>query len=91
MNEATIVAIARETVWVIVKVSAPVLLVSLIVGLLITLFQTITSLQEQTLSFLPKFIAIMVMLVITGSWMLKEQVGFFENLMLAIPQYINVR
>ena len=60
MSEGVVIDIAREVVWVIVKTSAPLLLVSLIIGLIISIFQTITSIQEQTLTFVPKFLAIKI-------------------------------
>lgn len=54
MSSSDIITIARQTVWVIVKTSVPLLLVSMVVGLIISLFQTLTSIQEQTLTFVPK-------------------------------------
>ena len=59
MDTGTVINIARQTVWIIVKTAVPVLLVSMIVGLVISLFQTLTSIQEQTLTFVPKLIAIL--------------------------------
>ena len=56
MNEATIIDLTRETVLTIVETSMPLLLISLVIGLIISIFQTITSIQEQTLTFIPKFI-----------------------------------
>ena len=60
MSSSDIITIARQTVWVIVKTSVPLLLVSMVVGLIISLFQTLTSIQEQTLTFVPKLIAILI-------------------------------
>ena len=88
MTEATVIDIAREVVWVIVKTSAPMLIVSLVVGLIISIFQTVTSIQEQTLTFVPKFLAIMLVLVICGGWMLNNMSELFVNLVSSIPQYI---
>ncbi len=88
MTEDVVIDIAREVVWVIVKTSAPLLIVSLIVGLIISIFQTITSIQEQTLTFVPKFIAVMAVLVLAGGWILNEMSGLFVNLVQSIPQYI---
>lgn len=91
MTEATVIDIAREVVWVIVKTSAPMLIVSLVVGLVISIFQTITSIQEQTLTFVPKFLAIMLVMVICGGWMLNNMTELFVELMESIPTYINLR
>ena len=83
MNEATIIDLSRETVLTIVETSMPLLLISLVIGLIISIFQTITSIQEQTLTFIPKFIAIMLVVVLCGNW-----ITLFEALMANIPNYI---
>ena len=72
MDAGQVVTVARQTIWVIVKTSVPLLLVSMIVGLIISLFQTLTSIQEQTLTFVPKLLAIMIALMIMGNWLLNE-------------------
>ena len=69
MDAGQVVTVARQTIWVIVKTSVPLLLVSMIVGLIISLFQTLTSIQEQTLTFVPKLLAIMIALMIMGNWL----------------------
>lgn len=88
MTIDNVVDIARSTVWVIVKISAPMLLISLIVGLIISIFQTITSINEQTLTFLPKLLAIFVVLVLTGSWILNNLVSFATELFTNFSMYI---
>ena len=88
MNEATIIDLTRETVLTIVETSMPLLLISLVIGLIISIFQTITSIQEQTLTFIPKFIAIMLVVVLCGSWIMNKCVWLFESLMANIPNYI---
>ena len=80
MDTGTVINIAWQTVWIIVKTAVPVLLVSLIVGLVISLFQTLTSIQEQTLTFVPKLIAILLTLMLLGAWMLNQITGFMGNL-----------
>ena len=88
MNEATIIDLSRETVLTIVDTSMPLLLISLVIGLIISIFQTITSIQEQTLTFIPKFIAIMLVVVLCGNWIMNKCVTLFEALMANIPNYI---
>ena len=88
MTADVVIDIAREVVWVIVKTSAPMLIVSLVVGLIISIFQTITSFQEQTLTFVPKFIAIMAVMVLAGGWILNSMSDLFVQLVQSIPQYI---
>ena len=80
MDACTVINIARQTIWVIVETAVPVLLVSMVVGLVISLFQTLTSIQEQTLTFVPKLIAILLTIMIIGSWMLNQITGFMNNL-----------
>ncbi len=88
MSEGVVIDIARQVVWVILKTAAPLLLVSLVIGLIISIFQTITSIQEQTLTFIPKFLSIMLIIVLCGGWMLNNMSGLFETLVANIPDYI---
>lgn len=68
MTVEVVVNMIREALWMVVSCSAPMLLVSLIVGLIVSIFQTVTSIQEQTLTFVPKLLAIFLVLVLCGSW-----------------------
>lgn len=88
MDAGQVVTVARQTIWVIVKTSVPLLLVSMIVGLIISLFHTLTSIQEQTLTFVPKLLAIMIALMIMGNWLLNEIVSFMQMLWGSFGQYI---
>lgn len=88
MDAGQVVTVARQTIWVIVKTSVPLLLVSMIVGLIISLFQTLTSIQEQTLTFVPKLLAIMIALMIMGNWLLNEIVSFMQMLWGSFGKYI---
>ena len=88
MSVGYVIDLAREIVWTLVKVSAPLLIVSLVIGLIISVFQTITSIQEQTLTFVPKFLAIMLVLILCGGWMLETVSDLFVDLMEQIPTLI---
>ena len=88
MSSSDIITIARQTVWVIVKTSVPLLLVSMVVGLIISLFQTLTSIQEQTLTFVPKLIAILIGIMVMGTWILNKIVAFMNTLWGSFSQYI---
>ena len=70
MTENLIIDMFVQTLVLIIKVSAPMLLVSLVVGLVVSIFQTITSIQEQTLTFVPKLLSIFLTLIIAGNWIL---------------------
>lgn len=72
--------IASEALFLIIKVSAPILLVSLAVGLVISIFQTVTSIQEQTLTFVPKIIAVFLTLILLGNWILTQITEFMNSL-----------
>ena len=89
MSSSDIITIARQTVWVIVNTSVPLLLVSMVVGLIISLFQTLTSIQEQTLTFVPKLIAILIGIMVMGTWILNEIVAFMNTLWGSFSQYIS--
>ena len=80
MDIGDVITISRQTIWIIIKTAVPILLVSMIVGLIISLFQTLTSIQEQTLTFVPKLIAIMIALMLMGSCMLNEIVSYMNIL-----------
>lgn len=80
--------IARDALFLIVEVSLPVLLISLIVGLIISIFQTVTSIQEQTLTFVPKIISVFLGLMIFGPWMMQKMVDFMTQLWSSFSLYI---
>lgn len=65
-----VITLLRETLYLIIKVSAPMLLVSLVVGLVLSILQTVTSIQEQTLTFVPKLLSIFLVIMICGDWIL---------------------
>ncbi|MBO7352974.1 MAG: flagellar biosynthesis protein FliQ [Lachnospiraceae bacterium] len=80
MDENTLVTLLVETLYLIIKVSAPMLLVSLVVGLLVSVIQTVTSIQEQTLTFVPKFLSIFLVLMFAGNWIMKNITEYFTYL-----------
>ncbi len=83
-----VVAIMSNGLYTIVITAAPVLLVSLVVGLIVSIFQTITSIQEQTLTFVPKVLAIFLTLILLGHWMLNKMVEYTVNLWGDFTMYI---
>ena len=80
MSIDDVTAIASDALFLVIKVSAPILLVSLIVGLLISIFQTVTSIQEQTLTFVPKIRAVFLSIIVLGNWMLTQITEFMNRL-----------
>jgi flagellar biosynthetic protein FliQ len=88
MNVDVVDQIARNALWLILKMAAPVLLVSLIVGLTVSIFQTVTSIQEQTLTFVPKILAIFISLMVFGNWMLTNMTEYVIELWSNFSLYI---
>ena len=88
ISEDVVIDIAREMLWCIIKCSAPMLIVSLAIGLIISIFQTVTSIQEQTLTFVPKLLGIFITIIICGSWILNSISTFFKNLVELFPQLL---
>lgn len=80
MTEDVIIDIFTQTLVLIIKVSAPMLLVSLVVGLIVSILQTVTSIQEQTLTFVPKLLAIFLTLMLAGNWILTTLKEFILEL-----------
>ena len=80
ITQGEVLDIASQAIYTIIMVSAPLLLVSLIIGLIISIFQTVTSIQEQTLTFVPKILAVFVGMIIFGSWMLTQLTEYITDL-----------
>ena len=88
MTVEAVLNIASDALWTIIITAVPLLLLSMVVGLIISIFQTVTSIQEQTLTFVPKILAIFIGLLIFGSFMLNNIVGFMERLWSSFGEYI---
>jgi flagellar biosynthetic protein FliQ len=88
MSDADITQIAIQTMALAAKVAAPILLTALLVGFVISLFQAATQIQEQTLSFVPKMIAVCIALLITGNWVLSQLVDFTHQLFGMLPHLL---
>lgn len=80
MTVDAVADMAKEALYLIIEVSLPVLLVSLIIGLLVSIFQTVTSIQEQTLTFVPKIICVFAALMLFGPWMMQTLVEYTTQL-----------
>ena len=89
ISESAVLDIARDAIYTIIITSAPLLLVSLIIGLIVSIFQTVTSIQEQTLTFVPKIIAIFLTLILLGSWMMNTMVEYTVQLWSSFSQYVH--
>ena len=89
MTIDAVIDMIKGALFLVIKVSLPVLLVSMVVGLFISIFQTVTSIQEQTLTFVPKVISIFVALMLLGNWMMTSMVEFTTDLWSSFSLYIH--
>ena len=81
MTQSEALTVLKESIWLILKLSAPLLIVSIAIGLIISIFQAATQIHEQTLTFVPKIIAVAILLIVLGSWMLTGMTDFFQSIM----------
>jgi flagellar biosynthesis protein FliQ len=88
MTQDQVVSLVVDAMGVALKIALPVLMVALVVGLMVSIFQAVTQIQEQTLSFIPKVIAMAVVVVVAGPWMLGQIVSYTQNLYQQIPSLI---
>jgi flagellar biosynthesis protein FliQ len=87
VNEGIVIGLAREALWVTLLVGGPILGIALVVGIVISIIQAVTQVQEQTLSFVPKLVAVFVGVLIFGPWMLETLVGFTGGLFANMASY----
>ena len=88
MTEDTVIQLVVEAVELALKVGLPLLLIGLAVGLVISVFQAITQIQEQTLTFIPKILATVAVLIIGGPWMLDQLLQYTAELWMSIPDFV---
>ena len=88
MNQDTVVSLATQAMSIALKISLPILLVGLVVGLIISIIQAVTQIQEQTLTFIPKVLALAAVLVILGPWMMNQVIAYTTDLWSSIPNMI---
>ncbi|MFZ3390067.1 flagellar biosynthesis protein FliQ [Buttiauxella gaviniae] len=88
MNQDTVVNLATQAISLSLKIAGPLLLVALVVGLLVSVFQAVTQIQEQSLSLIPKIAAVGVVVVLLGPWMLGQLVAYTTALYTSIPSMV---
>ena len=88
MSGDVVIQLGQEALMMVLLISAPMLGLGLLVGLAVSIFQTTTSIQEQTLAFIPKIIAVFVAILIFGPWMLRLMVEYVTNILVNLPLYI---
>lgn len=88
MSTEMILRIAQESIYTILIVIAPVVGIALLVGLLVSIFQAATQIQEQTLAFVPKIVAVFLAILFFGSWMLRHVVDFTQGILGNLSQFV---
>jgi flagellar biosynthetic protein FliQ len=88
MTDATVIDIAIQTMMITAKLAAPILIVSLAIGVAVSLLQSVTQVQEVTLTFVPKLAGIALVIVVAGSWMLHSLIAFTQDLFERVPSLI---
>jgi flagellar biosynthesis protein FliQ len=89
MDQDTVINLGQQAMGLVIKVGAPLLVTGLAVGLVVSVFQTITQIQEQSLTFIPKIAATAVVIVVAGPWMLNQLLSYTEELYRAIPTLVS--
>lgn len=89
MNQDTVISLASQAMTLSLEIAGPIMLVGLVVGLVVSLFQAVTQLQEQALSFIPKIVALALLLLLLGPWMLDKLVNYVTNLYVSIPSLVH--
>ena len=88
MNQADILHIASQAIMITIKLGAPMLIVSLAIGVAVSLVQAVTSVQEATLTFVPKLAGVAAVIVLAGGWMLDQLASYTRDLFLSIPHLL---
>ena len=86
MTEVDVVSLIREALFIAIKISAPILITALIVGLILGIIQTTTSIQEPTIAFVPRLIAIFIVIIIFASWMVRTMTDNTRNIFMMIEK-----
>ncbi|MCQ2008963.1 MAG: flagellar biosynthesis protein FliQ [Sporolactobacillus sp.] len=88
MSSEMILSIADQSVMAILMIGGPILILSLVVGLIVSIFQAATQIQEQTLAFIPKIVSVLFGLILFGPWMLSKMLAFAQNIFANLPNFI---
>lgn len=88
MSQEFVIRLAGEALFTVLKAAAPMLVVALVVGLIVSIFQATTQIQEQTLAFVPKIVAVLLSILLFGPWIMTTLVDFTTNLFNNLPNYI---
>nr|WP_295970430.1 flagellar biosynthesis protein FliQ [uncultured Bacillus sp.] len=88
MTPESVVSIAEEGIWAVMVIAGPLLLLALVVGLIVSIFQATTQIQEQTLAFIPKIVAVLLGIVFFGPWMLSYMLSYAGDIFSNLTRFI---
>ncbi|WP_077211534.1 flagellar biosynthesis protein FliQ [Bacillus dakarensis] len=88
MTPDSVITIAEQGIWAVLLISGPLLLLALVVGLIVSIFQATTQIQEQTLAFVPKIVAVLVGIVFFGPWMLSRMLSYANDIFSNLTRFI---
>ena len=91
MSNDLVIELTQQAVKVTLMLAAPMLIGAMIVGISVSLFQAVTQINEQTLAFIPKIVAIMLLIIISGPWLIETMTSYTEELFISIPQVVKVK
>lgn len=87
MSETDVINLLREAIWLTIKLSSPMLILGMVVGLVISIIQTTTSIQEQTLTFVPKLVAILLSVIYFAGWLIQTMTDYTKEIMAKIAGF----
>ncbi len=85
MTDATVIALAQDALWTTLLVSAPILIVSLVIGMLVSVFQAMTQINEATMTFVPKILGVFAVAALLGPWMIGTMVNYTVRMLATLP------
>jgi flagellar biosynthetic protein FliQ len=88
MTEDVVLSIGRDAIWTTVLLASPLLIAALVVGLVVSIFQAVTQINEATLTFIPKMLAIVVMMIVLAPWMTQILTSYTTELFTSLPNYV---
>ncbi|MCU9612090.1 flagellar biosynthesis protein FliQ [Caldibacillus lycopersici] len=88
MNSESVVQLAEQGIYAILIISGPLLLIALIVGLIVSIFQATTQIQEQTLAFIPKIVAVLIGIIVFGPWMISHMIQYANNIFSNLTRFV---
>ncbi|MEK3989585.1 flagellar biosynthesis protein FliQ [Robertmurraya sp. FSL R5-0851] len=88
MTPDSVITIAEQGIWMVILISGPLLALALIVGLIVSIFQATTQIQEQTLAFVPKIVAVLLGIVFFGPWMLSHMLSYANEIFTNLTRYV---